>query len=107
MPGESDATLEAIGVPRMPAKPGESAPLDHLLSCAPHGRSSPIAAKPARRRQHSRRDGARRPYARFQREAAPARRDLLEEIGAGLRWLRSKPLIRFKAFLTGGINLVN
>jgi len=43
----------------------------------------------------------------FQRESAPARRDLLGEIGAGLRWLWSKPLIRFMAFLTGGINLVN
>ena len=44
---------------------------------------------------------------RFQKEKAPARRDLLAEIGAGLRWLWSKPLIRFMAFLTGGINVIN
>ena len=44
---------------------------------------------------------------RFQKESAPARLDLAAEIGAGLRWLWSKPLIRFMAFLTGGINLVN
>lgn len=43
----------------------------------------------------------------FQRESAPARRDLLAEIGAGLRWLWSKPLIRFMAFLTGGLNVIN
>jgi predicted MFS family arabinose efflux permease len=43
----------------------------------------------------------------FQRESAPAKRDLREEIAAGLRWLWSKLLIRFMAFLTGGINFVN
>jgi predicted MFS family arabinose efflux permease len=43
----------------------------------------------------------------FQKEPAVTKRDLLGEIGAGLRWLWSKPLIRFMAFLTGGINLVN
>ena len=43
----------------------------------------------------------------FQKESTVAKRDLLAEIGAGLRWLWSKPLIRFMAFLTGGINLVN
>ena len=43
----------------------------------------------------------------FQRESTVEKRDLLGEIGAGLRWLWSKPLIRFMAFLTGGINLVN
>lgn len=44
---------------------------------------------------------------RFQRQSTAAKQDLLAEIGAGLRWLWSKPLIRFMAFLTGGINLVN
>jgi predicted MFS family arabinose efflux permease len=43
----------------------------------------------------------------FRRESVPARRDLRGEIAAGLRWLWSKPLIRFMAFLTGGLNLVN
>ena len=43
----------------------------------------------------------------FKRESPPAARDLRGEIAAGLRWLWSKPLIRFMAFLTGGINLVN
>ena len=45
--------------------------------------------------------------AQFQREAPVARRDLRGEIAEGLRWLWGKPLIRYMAFLTGGINLVN
>ena len=43
----------------------------------------------------------------FQKESTVTKRDLLGEIGAGLRWLWSKPLIRFMAFLTGGINVIN
>lgn len=43
----------------------------------------------------------------FQRESTVAKQDLVGEIRAGLLWLWSKPLIRFMAFLTGGINLVN
>jgi predicted MFS family arabinose efflux permease len=38
-------------------------------------------------------------------EAAAAKRDLRGEIVEGLRWLWAKPLIRFMAFLTGGMNL--
>jgi predicted MFS family arabinose efflux permease len=38
-------------------------------------------------------------------EAASAKRDLAGEIMEGLRWLWGKPLIRFMAFLTGGVNL--
>ena len=34
-------------------------------------------------------------------------RDLKKEIADGMRWLWSKPLIRYMAFLTGGYNLVN
>lgn len=45
--------------------------------------------------------------ASFRAEAAVAKRDLGAEIAEGLRWLWSKPLIRFMAFVTGGINLVN
>jgi predicted MFS family arabinose efflux permease len=43
----------------------------------------------------------------FQARAAPVKHDLRAEIAEGVRWLWSKPLIRFMAFLTGGINLVN
>lgn len=43
----------------------------------------------------------------FRVAAPPARRDLRAEIAEGLRWLWSQPLIRFMAFLTGNINLVN
>ena len=38
-------------------------------------------------------------------EAAAEKRDLRAEILEGLRWLWGKPLIRFMAFLTGGVNL--
>src|SRR4029077_14196291 len=38
-------------------------------------------------------------------EAETSRRDLRREIGDGLRWLWGKPLIRYMAFLTGGMNL--
>ncbi len=41
-----------------------------------------------------------------ERAAAPAR-NLHEEVIEGLRWLWSNRLIRFMAFLTGGINLIN
>jgi len=45
---------------------------------------------------------------RFQEERAPApRRHLLAEIGEGLAWLWGHALIRYMAFLTGGLNLVN
>jgi predicted MFS family arabinose efflux permease len=43
----------------------------------------------------------------FRAQSAPGKRDLAAEILEGVRWLWSKPLIRFMAFLTGGINLVN
>ena len=43
----------------------------------------------------------------FKAEVAAPRQDLAAEIAEGIRWLWSKPLIRFMAFLTGGINLVN
>jgi predicted MFS family arabinose efflux permease len=43
----------------------------------------------------------------FQAQAAPGKRDVRAEIADGVRWLWRKPLIRFMAFLTGGINLVN
>jgi MFS family permease len=43
---------------------------------------------------------------RFQGERPTQRRHLLAEIGEGLRWLWSHPLIRFMAFLTGMLNLV-
>jgi len=43
----------------------------------------------------------------FKAEVAAPRHDLAAEIAEGIRWLWSKPLIRFMAFLTGGINLVN
>ena len=39
--------------------------------------------------------------------AAPAKLNLRREIAEGLRWLWSQPLIRYMAFLTGSINLVN
>lgn len=45
--------------------------------------------------------------ARFQKESTATKTDLRGEIAEGLRWLWSKPLIRFMAFLTGGLNLVN
>ena len=38
---------------------------------------------------------------------APGRMNLRGEIAEGLRWLWSQPLIRYMAFLTGSINLVN
>src|SRR5258706_4529319 len=44
---------------------------------------------------------------RFQADSVAAKRDLGVEIAEGLRWLWSKPLIRFMAFLTGGMNLAN
>jgi predicted MFS family arabinose efflux permease len=43
----------------------------------------------------------------FQTERAPATRNLGAEIGEGVRWLWRQPLIRFMAFLTGGLNFVN
>jgi MFS family permease len=43
------------------------------------------------------------PFARQPTVASP---DLRGEIAAGLRWLWANPLIRYMAFLTGGLNLV-
>ena len=43
---------------------------------------------------------------RFQGDKAAPAHDLGAEIAEGLRWLWSKPLIRFMAFLTGGFNFV-
>ena len=43
----------------------------------------------------------------FQAQAAPGKRNLRAEIADGVRWLWGQPLIRFMAFLTGGLNLVN
>lgn len=40
----------------------------------------------------------------FQGERTTERRKLRVEIGEGLRWLWNQPLIRFMAFLTGGLN---
>ncbi|HLW03799.1 MAG TPA: MFS transporter [Ktedonobacterales bacterium] len=40
----------------------------------------------------------------FQGERTVERRKLRDEIGEGLRWLWNQPLIRFMAFLTGGLN---
>ncbi len=42
----------------------------------------------------------------FQGERTAQQRHLLVEIGEGLRWLWSHPLIRYMAFLTGMLNLV-
>lgn len=44
---------------------------------------------------------------RFQAERVAAHHTLRADIAEGLRWLWSKPLIRYMAFLTGGLNLVN
>jgi MFS family permease len=43
----------------------------------------------------------------FQGERTAARRNLRAEIAEGLRWLWSQPLIRFMAFLTGGLNFTS
>lgn len=43
---------------------------------------------------------------RFQIARTAARRSLRSEIGEGLAWLWQQPLIRYMAFLTGGINYV-
>ncbi|HUS14466.1 MAG TPA: MFS transporter [Chloroflexia bacterium] len=43
----------------------------------------------------------------FQMERAATPRNLRVEIMEGLRWLWRQPLIRFMAFLTGGLNFVN
>ncbi len=43
----------------------------------------------------------------FQGERAPSTRRLRTEIAEGLGWLWRQPLIRYMAFLTGGLNLVN
>lgn len=45
--------------------------------------------------------------ARFQTSKPSAVMNLRAEIAEGLRWLWRQPLIRFMAFLTGGINFVN
>jgi len=44
---------------------------------------------------------------KFQQERTQERRKLYIEIKEGLVWLWRQPLIRYMAFLTGGINLVN
>jgi MFS family permease len=43
----------------------------------------------------------------FQEERVAQPRDLRREIGEGLSWLWHQPLIRYMAFLTGGLNFVN
>jgi predicted MFS family arabinose efflux permease len=43
----------------------------------------------------------------LQGERTAVRRDLHEEVAEGLRWMWGNPLIRYMAFLTGGLNLVN
>ena len=43
----------------------------------------------------------------FHTERAAAARNLREEVAEGLRWLWGNPLIRYMAFLTGGLNLIN
>ena len=43
----------------------------------------------------------------FRVATAGAAQPLLAAIGEGLRWLWGKPLIRYMAFLTGGLNFVN
>jgi len=43
----------------------------------------------------------------FQGERSSEQRRLLVEIREGLSWLWNQPLIRFMAFLTGGLNFVN
>lgn len=43
----------------------------------------------------------------FQGERTQEKRHLLVEIREGLSWLWGQPLIRFMAFLTGGLNFVN
>jgi MFS family permease len=44
---------------------------------------------------------------KFQEERAPTERHIGAEIKEGLSWLWHNPLIRFMAFLTGGLNFVN
>ena len=43
----------------------------------------------------------------FHTERAAATRNLHKEVAEGLRWLWGNPLIRYMAFLTGGLNLIN
>ena len=43
----------------------------------------------------------------FRAAPSPVRRDLRAEIAEGLRWMWANPLIRYMAFLTGGLNLIN
>jgi predicted MFS family arabinose efflux permease len=43
----------------------------------------------------------------FHTERAASTRNLREEVAEGLRWLWGNPLIRYMAFLTGGMNLIN
>ncbi len=43
----------------------------------------------------------------FQAERAARELDLMREIRDGLSWLWQQPLIRYMAFLTGGLNFVN
>ena len=43
----------------------------------------------------------------FRVEAVPEKRDLRQEVAEGLRWLWANPLIRYMAFLTGGLNVIN
>jgi predicted MFS family arabinose efflux permease len=43
----------------------------------------------------------------FRIESAPQKRDLRHEVAEGLRWLWANPLIRYMAFLTGGLNVIN
>ena len=43
----------------------------------------------------------------FRAAPSPVRRELRAEIAEGLRWMWANPLIRYMAFLTGGLNLIN
>ncbi|HET7401877.1 MAG TPA: MFS transporter [Usitatibacter sp.] len=45
--------------------------------------------------------------AAFRVESVAQRRDLRHEVVEGLRWLWANPLIRYMAFLTGGLNVIN
>jgi len=45
--------------------------------------------------------------ASFQVAPATEKRDLRREVAEGLRWMWANPLIRYMAFLTGGLNVIN
>jgi len=43
----------------------------------------------------------------FHAQREPVEHDLRKEVGEGLHWMWDNPLIRYMAFLTGGLNLIN